>query len=72
MIQIEAGKYYETVHGKVFGPMIENLSKLYDEEWKWTAKNANGIVAPYWRSNGTFGVRTHFDLVKEVPAPESN
>lgn len=69
MIQIEAGKYYEARCGEVFGPMIENSSKLYDEEWKWTAKNAQSLPAPVWRDDGTFGLRSHFDLVKEVPAP---
>lgn len=62
-VQVEEGKYYLTRNLAVCGPMIRNLSRLYDEEWKWTFKGWG--AGEVWRDDGTFGQRTEYDLMCE-------
>lgn len=68
-MQIEEGGFYRTRRGDIVGPMIRNLSRLYDEGWNWTYKGRS--AGELWRDDGTFGQREEFDLVERVTDPSA-
>lgn len=66
---VQEGKYYECRNGAIVGPMIHNLSRLYDPEWTWTYRGRS--AGELWRDDGTFGARSEYDLMREY-IPESD
>jgi len=82
-MKIEAGKYYRTIRGDVFGPLVEFARKegsfFLNEEESWRLNeypfSYDGDV---WSKNGVCGTGQLKDLVAEVyvsgtpPAPQVN
>ena len=76
MTKIEAGKYYRTKGGQVFGPMVIDADPVRVKPLRLGAE----VCAPCWTAEGAwhYGRLSPFDLVAEVyvsdtpPAPQVN
>lgn len=75
-MKIEAGKYYRTKGGQVFGPMVIDADPVRVKPLRLGAE----VCAPCWTAEGAwhYGRLSPFDLVAEVyvsdtpPAPQVN